>query len=73
MGAKSITFVRSRHGEREDVQITDAERAAAAALKRTDHGARAKPIGPGRERRAETKFELPKLRGGLIRRIGTVT
>ncbi len=30
----------------------------------TDHGARAKPIGPGREGRAETKFELPKLRGG---------
>ena len=32
----------------------------------SDHGARAsaEPIGPGRELRAETKFELPKLRGG---------
>ena len=29
------------------------------------HGARAKPIGPGRDVRAETKLELPKLRGGL--------
>ena len=31
----------------------------------SDHGARAEPIRPGREVRAETKFELPKLRGGL--------
>ena len=30
----------------------------------SDHGARAEPICPGRELRAETKFELPKLRGG---------
>ena len=30
----------------------------------SDHGARAEPIRPGREVRAETKFELPKLRGG---------
>ena len=28
-------------------------------------GLRGKPIGPGREVRAEPKFELPKLRGGL--------
>ena len=27
-------------------------------------GARAEPIRKGRELRAETKFELPKLRGG---------
>ena len=30
----------------------------------SDHGARAEPIRQGRELRAETKFELPKLRGG---------
>ena len=30
----------------------------------SDHGARAEPIRLGRELRAETKFELPKLRGG---------
>ena len=30
----------------------------------SDHGARAEPIRKGRELRAETKFELPKLRGG---------
>ena len=30
----------------------------------SDHGARAEPIRKGRERRAEAKFELPKLRGG---------
>ena len=30
----------------------------------SDHGARAEPIRPSREVRAETKFELPKLRGG---------
>ena len=29
----------------------------------SDHGARAQPIRKGRERRAEAKFELPKLRG----------
>jgi len=28
------------------------------------HGARAKPIGPGRQVRAATTLELPKLRGG---------
>ena len=31
----------------------------------SDHGARAQPIRMGRELRAEAKFELPKLRGGL--------
>ena len=31
----------------------------------SDHGARAQPIRLGRELRAEAKFELPKLRGGL--------
>ena len=30
----------------------------------SDHGARAEPIRKGRELRAETKVELPKLRGG---------
>ena len=30
----------------------------------SDHRARAEPIRAGRELRAETKFELPKLRGG---------
>ena len=30
----------------------------------SDHGARAEPIRKGRELRAETKFDLPKLRGG---------
>ncbi len=28
-------------------------------------GLRAKPIGPGRDVRVETKFEVPKLQGGL--------
>ena len=31
----------------------------------TVRGLLGKPIGPGREVRAEPKFELPKLRGGL--------
>ena len=30
----------------------------------TARGLRGKPIGPGREVRAEPKLELPKLRGG---------
>ena len=30
----------------------------------TAHAARAEPIGPGRDVRAEPKLELPKLRGG---------
>ena len=30
----------------------------------SDHGVRAEPIRKGRELRAETKVELPKLRGG---------
>ena len=40
----------------------------------SDHGALAEPIRPGREVRAETKFELPKLRAVLrtgIRWAGT--
>ena len=43
----------------------------------TARGLRGKPIGPGREVRAEPKFELPKLQAGLpmlrtgLRRAGT--
>ena len=32
----------------------------------SDYGARAEPTRKGRELRAETKFELPKLRGGAL-------